>query len=343
MKRIKFAAMIFSISSIFPGTILSQSIIFEKLGSFLSGYEHAFAPGASAQYFDTDKVIVLNRDHFSVYNNSGDLINSFGTQGRGPGDIGRAMSYSMSENENLLMVLDHQNRRISTFNPKEGSFVETYPIDYTVNALHGLYFWHDYVTITGNHQDNNALLHFHDKSSKEYEFSVGEFIDWDITGIQFVSRSIQNQLNSGKFAKTDQGYLLLLNAPYEIRHYSDEHTLLWESTDDVIPEPWVEHIEVTPNSYEVKFYPSLVDLRELNENYFFVHWYEPIPLEDRTQWSYYADLRDLNDGSLITRKKLPFLGQIRDLKALGVQTYQVIVQEGSNYGFDEYRMKIIEE
>jgi len=320
----------------------AQTITVKKNNIFSISEEYPVGSGTTAKYGANGNVFLhdISQTLFRIFNEKGDLQYSFGKRGRGPGDLGRVRRFRLSDDDNLLMALDFENNWISRFKAEDGTFVDTNLLNIKVSGLHRFDIWENYLLLVGNHPDNNKILHYFDAETKEYKFSVGEFIDWEETSIRFVSPQIENQLNNGFFLPSENGYLLGLRSPYTVRSYSDAHTLQWEITDPVIPKPWIDHIEITPVSYTVKHYPSIIEMFEMGDESFLVHWVDTEPFDDSSKWRYYIDLRQLEDGSLITRKELPFRGIIHDMKQLDDMRFRTLVLNDNEFIFEEYIITI---
>jgi len=139
----------------------SQTITVEKNNTFSISEEYPVGSGTTAKYDGNGNVFIhnLTQSLFRVFNEKGDLLYSFGKKGKGPGDLGRVRRFRLSDDDNLLVALDAENNRISTFHAEDGTFLNTNLLNINVSGLHRFDIRYNYLLLTGNHPDNNKILH----------------------------------------------------------------------------------------------------------------------------------------------------------------------------------------
>lgn len=148
----------------------------------------------------------------------------------------------------------------------------------------------------------------------KYIDGFGEFLDYSGYRMNANGKAQITQLHAS--TDTAGNVLFTTAAPYKMVFYNDDRELIWTYTDPALPEPWIDHIKVTPDSYRTKFYPMTFNSLIINESLFVVYWIDP---NDRTC---YLDLRSLRNGALIERNMLDFMwSHIHFAKAGGKEFY----------------------
>jgi len=315
----------------------SQSLTVELTPSFSIDKQILFGNGTEA-LFAPDGLIVIgdpSQSRFTIVDMTGALIRQFGSKGRGPGDIGHLTSFSLSASDKSIYLLDMENQRIEIHPLQIGRPIKTYEPGYPIRFPHRIYSWNESIVITGYHPENNQIAHIHNRNSMVYSRSVGNMISWDNTGIRFINEMIKSQLNTGVFAASHESYFVASNAPYILEKYSARHQRLWRIEDPILPKPWINHIEVTPLKYRVDFYPSILSLHSISRDHLLVHWLDT--KGDRSEWTYWIDLRSARNGSLIERMKLPFKGFITDARTVGGRT-SLLVRDQDTFEIRMYRL-----
>lgn len=230
-----------------------------------------------------------------IFDKDGSLLSKMRREGKGPGEMIKISSLYVDENESLIYVYDSINSRITIYDTDGLEFMSEISIR-GYSDLSKVYAFDETLLLVGNRSDDTEslnMLHVYNSKGR-YQNSTGELIDVDQV---MVKRNpvAKNQILQGFFSNSDENRLFATSAPYKIFTIKNgfEPELLVE--EDLIPKPWLNHIKVTPYSYEASYYPQIINFKVIDGDHNLVAWVNP-----ETKKSYF-DLRNNLDGKLINR------------------------------------------
>lgn len=227
------------------------------------------------------------------FNSAGELIKKFGRKGMGPGEFMHVNDMFLYEDK--LYVLDHSNSRIQVFDSISGQFIKTIMISNPITINSEIIVDNQGIQILGFMFDNEQFVHMYDFNGN-YKNSFGNFIDFSEMYMNTSGRIQLTQLHADYDKELT---IYTIGAPYKMFAYDNSKELVWSFYDPTLPEPWKEHIIIKPDRYTTKFYPTSFNSLIIDD-YLLVYYIDPEKKEC------FIDLRDKNNGELITRKKMEY-------------------------------------
>ncbi len=253
--------------------------------------------GAASYIMSNGDYYFVDNSSFKIYHfdKNGRLKNEFGRKGRGPGEFLEINDIYVKDEK--IYVLDYNNSRIQIFKTS-GDFHKTVKLPFQPFRGNEILIDHkNKIQILGYYRKQDLFVHLHD-SVGNYIDSFGKFIDFSNF---FMNTNGKIQLTQLHVAQDNGELFYTLGAPLKIFKYDQNYEKVWSIKDDILPEPWKEHIKVTPTSYSSRFYPSSFN-SIIVDKWLLVYWINP-ELESRNS---YLELRDKTDGQLISRFELGY-------------------------------------
>lgn len=283
-----------------PGSsVHAQAIVLERvttIGSEADAHQ-VFGAGLTAAV-GTDGTIYVGEPSSSeirVFTPEGEFQYTLGSRGHGPGEFMRLRRLALHEDKNHLIVMDSQLSRFTLFDIASRKHVMTQTFDMTLNPIHGLFLTDDGIVITGSRRDTRQLIHIFDYDGA-YVRSVAGLLD-ELELPQFPWPVIA-QLSMSSAVSLGDETIVVLAAPYVMARLDSKGNTLWKIHDDIVPEPWRQHIRVSAATYEVEHYPQAYYSFGVGRDAFMAAIHHP------DQERSFIDLRSTLDGSLLHRLDL---------------------------------------
>ncbi len=317
-------------------TQLSAQHSMELIGTYET--EGTFFTVASKAVLWQDEVIVVDQNTpvLHRFSSEGELLQTGARTGRGPGEVSDLSNFALNSSTGELLVLDRGNQLVHSYALSDFTHKSSMGFDIHISFLSGIFASGDDVYITGNHEGREELVHKFSSTTKEHQKSFGTFIDWDETGIHTINPMIRTQLLTGSVFKCGSNLIFNIDAPYIIRKVNADYEPVWEITDSVFQEPWIEHIDITPETYNVGMYPRIGTMRPLDDETFIVHYV--IMEGGRENWEYWLDIRSVGDGSLISRFMLDEQKLLQDAQKDSNGDVNLLFRMESDYTFSKFRL-----
>lgn len=265
--------------------------------------------------------------HIAMISKDGSLKNLISRKGNGPGEFQRVSN--MLLDENVLYVFDDQLSKIMTFDYKSGRLLEEIKLTSQFQFPNGFYKYDSNFLFIGYllRSDDFSLFHIFDSEFK-YQRSSGELVTNDeMPG--FMARA-KHQFLQADIDIDDSGMFLLLASPYILARYDNQLNQQWVIKDEIIPEPWVEHIEISSERYRVRQYPMTSSIHSLSDTKLIIQWFN---FEEKKSW---IDIRNKEDGALLKRMEFNFNEVIHDLEMVTPNEGHLVTLDRTDYSIRRY-------
>jgi hypothetical protein len=265
------------------------------------------------------RIFMISRD--------GSLKNSFSEKGRGPGEFQRVNNLLKAGTQ--LYVFDHSQSKMMEFDYEDGNLLKEVNLEQRFEFPNGFYKIHDNFLIIGHNpgREDFSLFHLFDKDFN-YQSSGGELVS-EHEMPDFMVRA-KHQFLQGEVALFDTGMFLLLAAPYLLARYDDQMNKLWVIREEVIPEPWIDHIEITSDRYRVERYPMASSIYSISDSELLIQWFNFEKEKSR------LDIRKKEDGALSERFEFNFDEIIHDLVRVDQQSGFFVTFDRTDYSIRTY-------
>lgn len=268
------------------------------------------------------------------FGTDGEFVQSFGREGRGPGEFTRASnSIVYDEEKSNVYILDYPNARIVGYNTVTAEHTTINLQSTSAIPINKLTFFNGDLMLLGSHQNENNMIHLLDAEGETTD-SFGDFINFD----NFMYNSNGKQQLSQVFASSHNEKLLVtLAAPNRVKIYDKNLKLVREFEDELLPIPWETHMTMEPGRYSSTFYSMSSNNQIMSDDLYLFQWTEIVDPEGPISINY-LELRDLRNGDLIYQENMDDLFVI-DLHRVS-ENRALIFTRDSQYKFSVYELTI---
>jgi hypothetical protein len=256
-----------------------------------------------AEFDSNENLYLLDGDRMKIhmYDSEGIFQNSFGREGRGPGEFtGLGGGLFFDENQNQICTIDYRGARIVCYSIEDKSQHYTINLQSTTTVrTNGLILFRSKKLLLGSHQNVNSFIH-QISSDGITNYSFGDFINFE----SFIHNNSGKLQLSQVVASKYNGYLLVSSvAPNINKVFDDSLNLIYEHQDNLLPKPWETHMIMEPNRYRSSFYSMAVANQILSKEEYLYTWSEVVD-EEIPEVIFHLELRKLENGEVISEKKI---------------------------------------
>ncbi len=270
------------------------------------------------------------------FDSAGKIKNSFGREGRGPGEFLKAAGASLSGDSKTLYLLDYPNARVVIFEANSGAHKMTINFQSTtLIPVNDLVEFNGDMILLGNHQGEDKMMHVINKNG-ETNYSFGEFINFN----SFIhNNSGKMQLSVVHASTFDDRLLVSLAAPNRVKLYDSDFNILKEFEDDLLPKPWVSHMTMRPDRYRSTFYSMGISNQILSDESYLYYWIEVIDPK-APEIKKHLELRSLEDGKKLASYPVESNMSILDLKRTSNTSATLLARNMDTYNFEVYEVTV---
>lgn len=215
-----------------------ETISIDTLQVIASFETHNIAQPNALTFVENQGVYIMDvgQKTISLINADGELVNTLGGEGRGPGEfMSPASIQAFSE---VFLVVDNAEYRVSRFD-YQGNFLNNYPFS-TQDLSRAVELIEDSVYVTGTNTQSDSLLQLTNlKTNTTFTFGVPK--DAKFTGVDLDQS--RNQMQRGEIPdfmknfiriQSDGSHIFVyFNSYSELYKYTIEGTLVWKKEIDL--------------------------------------------------------------------------------------------------------------
>jgi len=341
VKFIVYTLIYFLLIILYPLVLNSQSLSEDMKLIFridTPAQNEVLLGSLGASLIDSEKNVYLvdnGNKKIHHFDENGRYVKSFSGEGRGPGEFMRTTSATLSQDEEILYIIDYTNVRINSYDVQTGEHLSTIALQSTIIPTNAIFSFGEKILLLGSHQRVDSMVNEIDHNGETVE-STGNFIDFS----SFVHNNAGKMQLSIVYASALENQLFVtLAAPKRAKIFDRDLNLVHEFESDFLPTPWETHMTMRPDRFRTRFYSMGADVLLLSEDAYLFHWLEIID-PDGPVTKRHLELRSTSDGELLSSHPIPESLSLLGLQRKSETSAYLLTRNSETFDFEIYELSL---